>query len=265
MLADILRTGCTLAHQKVGLIFLDVLWKTIWVALTVAAFTVALLWFSSGLSGIEWEDTGVPAVNGLIASVVIRDYWNANRESLVLTALTLLSGTIVIWVLLEASFRRKIVHVVAGFGARSNVSFPFKVFLASGAVKHAVLITSAFALAWVSLKGALTIAIVTFAAIAFFLTLLDTLVRSDAVDLLGTDLIRVAGLLGILMLFEGLVAASFLTILVAGFLNVAGATDAVVMLAASVVVVVFLNLLHGYLLLVRFSTIAIMRRNVVEV
>ena len=67
------------------------------------------------------------------------------------------------------------------------------------------------------------------------------------------------------MLFEGLVAASFLTILVAGFLNVAGATDAVVMLAASVVVVVFLNLLHGYLLLVRFSTIAIMRRNVVEV
>jgi ABC-type Co2+ transport system permease subunit len=72
-------------------------------------------------------------------------------------------------------------------------------------------------------------------------------------------------LLVILMSFEAMVATSFVAILVAGFLNVAGATDAVVMLGATAVAVVFLSVLHSYLLLVRFSAIAIMRRNVVEV
>ena len=102
-------------------------------------------------------------------------------------------------------------------------------------------------------------------AIVFFLTLLDSLIRADAVDLLGTDLFRVSGLLGILMSFESMIAASFVVILVAGFVNVTRGLDALVMLGAACVAVLFLSFLHSYLLLVRFSAIAIMRRNVVEV
>ena len=67
------------------------------------------------------------------------------------------------------------------------------------------------------------------------------------------------------MSFESMVAASFLTFLVAGFLNTAGQADALAVLAASFMAAVLLALLHSYLLLVRFSAITIMRRNVVEV
>ena len=109
------------------------------------------------------------------------------------------------------------------------------------------------------------IGIVSFGSFLFLLTLLDSLIRANALDLLGTDLIRVAGLIGILMSFEGLVAASFIAILAAGFLNVARAADAFAMLGAAAAVLLILNLLHSYLLLVRYSAIAIMRRNVVEV
>ena len=109
------------------------------------------------------------------------------------------------------------------------------------------------------------IAVVTFVALAFLLTLVETLVRADAVELLGTDLFRVAGLLGILMSFECMVVASALAILVAGFVNVSSAVAAIAMLGAALAAVLFLNILHSYLLLVRFSAIAIMRQNVVEV
>ena len=61
------------------------------------------------------------------------------------------------------------------------------------------------------------------------------------------------------------VAASFVAILAAGFLNAERAADVFAMLGATAAVIVILNLLHSYLLLVRYSAIAIMRRNVIEV
>jgi hypothetical protein len=53
--------------------------------------------------------------------------------------------------------------------------------------------------------------------------------------------------------------------LVAGFLNVARPADAVVMLGLTGISLVLLNVLHSYLLLVRFSVVGIMRQNVVAV
>ena len=117
----------------------------------------------------------------------------------------------------------------------------------------------------ISIAGATTVAAVIFIAVAFFLTLLDTLIRSDAVELLGTDLIRVTGLLGILLLFETMITASFVIIVLAEFLNVTRLADGLVMIGTAALVVLFLNLLHSYLLLVRFSAIGIMRENVIEV
>jgi hypothetical protein len=132
-------------------------------------------------------------------------------------------------------------------------------------MKSSFLFSSALLITLAFLAGAATIAIVTFLSLAFFLTLLESLIRADAVELLGTDLIRVTGLVGILMSFEGMVAASFVTILVTGFLNVGSSTEALLVLAAAVAVILILSFFHSYLLLVRFSAIAIMRRNAVEI
>jgi hypothetical protein len=114
-------------------------------------------------------------------------------------------------------------------------------------------------------SGAIGLALVMGAVFGFFLTLIDSLIRADAVELLGTDLFRVTGLLGILMSLEAMSAGAAGAVLLAGLLNVSRALDAVLMLGAAAAAALLLTLVHSYLLLVRFSAIAIMRRNVVEI
>jgi hypothetical protein len=109
------------------------------------------------------------------------------------------------------------------------------------------------------------IALVTVAALAFLLTVFDTLIRSDAIELLGTDLIRVTGLVGILVLTETMISGSCAVVLGVGILNIAGGREGLVMLGAAALAMVFMTVLHSYLLLVRFSAVDIMRHNVVEV
>jgi hypothetical protein len=135
----------------------------------------------------------------------------------------------------------------------------------SNVVKSLVLTAAFLFLIPAVLAGAWILAAVILAGLAFLITLFETLIRADAVEMLGTDLIRVAGLLGILVFFEAAVAVSVLAVLFAGILNVASGAGAILMLGATAAVIVLLTLLHGYLLLVRFSAIAIMRQNVVEV
>jgi len=254
MLEDVLRKGFAVAHQRIGIIFLDLLWKAIWLIGTLAALFLIGAWLGSAVQAIGWEDTGASAVNGSIAAAVLKELWNAYKAETVwmLTAVLLLSAFG--WLFLEAFFRARFV------GQRNT-----KLFFASGATKAAILGTTFVFLVLISIAGATTVAAVIFIAVAFFLTLLETLIRSDAVELLGTDLIRVTGLLGILLLFETMITASFVVIVLAGFLNVTRLADGLVMIGTAALVVLFLNLLHSYLLLVRFSAIGIMRENVVEV
>ena len=255
-LTDALRAGFALAHQRVGLVFLDVLWKGIWIVISIGALFVAASWITSDLLAISWEDARVGAVNGLMAAALLRRFWSAN-QTVILSILGLVMVlTIVTWLVLEALFRRKFVARTTG---------TFRILLLSSAAKYAILLATSLLLIPAAFAGAVTIAIVAFVALGFLLTLLDTLIRADATDLLGTDLFRVAGLLGILMSFEGMVAGSLGTLLVAGFSNVASSVDAMAMFGAALVAVLFLSLLHSYLLLVRFSAIAIMRQNVVDV
>ena len=117
---------------------------------------------------------------------------------------------------------------------------------------------------WPDTRGAAIILAVLLAALGFLLTIIETVVRGDAVDLLGTDLFRVAGLIGILLLFETMITASCAVIVGVGFLNISGWRDALLMLGTAAVMIVFVTVVHSYLLLVRFSAVGIMRQNVVE-
>ncbi len=259
MLADILRSSFAVAHRRPGLIVLDIFWKFLWFIFTLVTLLTTALWFTSGLRGISWENTGSRALNALLAAALLRDFWNANRGEVVLLAGFVLCASVTAWFVLEATFRRWLLN------AGVKPAATFHILLLSNIAKALLLAAASLLFIPAALAGAITIAIVSFLAFLFFLTLLDTLIRADAVDLLGTDLIRVAGLLGILMFLEGSVTASFAAILITGFLSVARATDAVLVLGATVVVGVILNVLHSYLLLVRYSAIAIMRENVGEV
>jgi hypothetical protein len=266
MLSDILRNGFKLAHSRPGLIFLDLIWKLIWLVLSAALFFGVAVSVTSDLRGIEWGDTGVPALNGMVAATLLREFWRANQGQILLLFFGAAVTSALLWFLLEATVRRKIVRDLAiESGITPEPAYQLKVFLTSGVLKSALLTSSTVLMLMISAAGARMIALVTFLLLAFVFTILDTLIRADAVDLLGTDLIRVTGLLGILVSFEGTVAASLLAILLTGVLNVTQAASAASMFVAAVIVIGLLSLVHSYLLLVRFSAVAIMRRNVVEV
>jgi hypothetical protein len=247
MLEDVLRQGFARASQRPGLIFIDILWKAVWLIATITALLLTAAWFAWDLRGIAWQNTGVQPVNAWIVATVLRELWDAARARMLWTVGTVLSLSAFAWLFLEAFARARMVD-------RSKT----KLFFASGAARAVILVAAGITLVPVCAGGATALAVVIFLSLAFFLTLLETLIRSDAVDLLGTDLIRVTGLIGILVSFETMVGASCAVILITGFLRIARLTDAIVMIGAAAVCIVILNVLHSYLLLVRFSAVDIM-------
>jgi hypothetical protein len=255
MLGEILQRGVALAHRSARLVFFDILWKAAWLAGNAAAVLLLIAWFGSQLRGLAWEDSGIPAVNGLIAATLAREFWSANRIGLLLAVTVGFVASATAWFLLEAWFRRKFVTPGPSYRA----------FLLPHVATSLILAAVAILLLPVFFHGASILAAIIFVTLAFCLSLVETLIRAGAVELAGTDLIRVIGLVGILMSFELMIAASMGLLLIAGFLNVARLVDALVMLGVTGLAVVFLTILHSYLLLVRFSAIAIMRQNAVEI
>jgi hypothetical protein len=270
-LEGILRDGFALANRHLGLIFLDILWKAVWLFATAAGLLLLAAWFGGELGAISWEDTGDPRINGLLVTVLLRDFWAAHGAEVLFSLAAVVFASAISWFLLEAIVRRRIVRTVAAAhatetpGRHGTSENDLNVFLTSGVVKSALLATAGALLVPVFVAGAAILAAVIFLALAFFLTIIDTLLRSDAVELFGTDLIRVTGLVGILLLFESMIDGALVVMVLAGFLNVARMTDGLFTLGAAAAATVFLTVLHSYLLLVRFCAVDIMRQNVVEV
>ena len=250
MLEDVLRQGFALAHHRFGLIFVDLLWKIVWFVATVVALLLVALWFGSQLQSIAWQDTGIRNVNAWIAVNLVREFWAAHKAGIYTAIAAVLLFSLFAWLVLQAFFHSRIVST-------PNV----KLFFVSSAAKIAILVAVAAILLPVALAGAGVVAAVIFVLIAFSLTLIDTLIRTNAVELLGTDLLRTTGLVGILFAFETMVSVSFAIALFAALLNASRLIDILVSLAAAIVIIVLLTLLHSYLLLVRFSAIDVMRKS----
>jgi hypothetical protein len=268
---EVLRKAFHLARLRLRFIFVDLLWKAIWLALTLVALFVVASWFGYELRSIGWVDTGNRVVNGALAVAVLRQYWAAHRIAVFGAVGAALFFSLVIWFVLEAAFRSRI------------VSGRFDTFFLSNVLRCLVITAVGLALAiicfgryavtpvlewhqlWPDTRGGVLIALVTVGALAFLLTIIDTLIRSDAIELLGTDLIRVTGLVGILVLTETMISGSCVVMVGVGILNIAGWRAALAMLGAAAVAMIFMSVLHSYLLLVRFSAVDIMRHNVVEV
>jgi hypothetical protein len=309
MLNDVLRQGFQLANRRPRLIFLDLVWKSIWLVLTLAGFFLVAMWFGAEFRSMGWADTGNRAVNGAIAVALLRKFWLAKHATIFTALATVVFLSLVAWFLLEAAFRARIMSAkplplgeadarsAAGEGRKSRQilkpspcplpegegGFAFHIFLLSNVLKHFFIATALFALAdicfgryfvtpfsewrqlWPDTRGAFFITVVTITALALFLTILDTLVRNDAIELLGTDLFRVTGLITILLLFETMIVGSCALMLGTGLLKVAGLKSAVAMMVAGAAAVGALNVLHSYLLLVRYLAVDILRQNVVEI
>ena len=277
MVTEILREGFAGAHRRLGLIFLDVIWKLVWFALTAAGVVMVVYRF---LSHFEFNPINIQALDALRVANSVRQMWNDYGGELLGGLIAVMGMSALLYLLLEAKIRTRLVG--AGFIPLSSSNKKASVelergmkpaptslllFLGSNLAKLAILGSAAITLAVMSngSRDARIAALVAFIALVFFVTIIDTLVRSDAIDLLGVDFLGVTGLIGTLVLFEALIGASLLVILIAGFLNVANPGEALEIFAVTTLVLLIFNFLHSYLLVVRFSAVGIMRRNVIDV
>ena len=339
MVADALREGFALAHRRLRLIFIDLLWEGVWLAATIGLLLVVAGWFGNQSGATEWRGSDVPGLNGLAAVALLKQFWDAYAGQMFWSLAAILAISALLWVVLEAFCRARILaslqkfsdhpvcaskerdHFIDGAAtppleegsAEASPHSPppeegwarhqterrvatliaadgvvrkspaFSTCLFSSLAKKLVLAAAALTLGlitfggflitpfpewpalWSETEGALIISLVAFMGLAFFLTILDTLIRSDAIDLFGTDLIRVSGVIVILLLLEILIAASIAIIVITGLLNIGNAAEGIATVGLAVGGVLLMSLLHSYLLLVRFSAVGIMRHNVIEI
>src|SRR5262249_44395479 len=101
MLSDILRSGFALAHQRLTLVFLDVLWKIMWFILTLVALYLTAAWIASDLLAISWGDTASRAVNTFMALTLLREFWAARRAEIFAAVALILMFSAFAWVVLE--------------------------------------------------------------------------------------------------------------------------------------------------------------------
>jgi hypothetical protein len=218
--------------------------------------------------------TAVEAPLGVLRSPLAlmfigRQLWSQYAGTFSWILLIFLAVAYTAWVLLEAYFRSGILT-----GGTRN----FRLFIASSMLKQlllAVITTLILVIAfgqylttpiaeWNSLWGDSTgPALITgliFIALWFALTLVETLVRASAVDLLGRDLFAISGLIATLVLFEAMIAGSAIGVGIILMSFVSNATGVLLLLSAGIVAIVVLNVLHSYLLVVRYSALDVLRR-----
>ncbi len=251
---EVLRRGFAEANRRFGLVFLDLVWKAIWLALTIAGLAGVLMWYGSKVQNIGWPDSGSPGINGVLAAVLLRQFWDAFKTQIYGAVALVGLTSAAAWLLLEGFFRSRM------------TGNSMRVFVTTAAAKFMVLASTGVMIGLTAdSRSAAFAGLVAFTGVVFLLTLVENVIRGGAVELLGADLIRVTSVIGILLSFEAMVAASVAAGVIAGFLNVSRMSEALRMSGVAGVAVVFLNFLHSYLLLVRFSAIDIMRRNVIEI
>jgi hypothetical protein len=267
---EVLSAGFSAANQRLGGVFLDLLWKIAWALLSGAALFLLVSWISSQLGSIQTNGP-LPLQNPVALALLTRELWNRYAASLFWMVVLLIGLSKTIWVLLEAYFRAGILSVDGSFFQKA--SRHFRLFIASSVMKSgfaaivgALLLLIVFGrylsapvadwnAMWPETRPPFLVALVIWIAIWFALTLFETLFRSGSFELLGTDLFTVVGLIGTLVIFEAMIMGAAIVGVLAVASIATGPVGVLIKFAVSVLAVLGLTVLHSYLLLVRFSSV----------
>jgi hypothetical protein len=196
------------------------------------------------------------------------------------------AASVAAWMLMESWFRSRLLLMAAGPASQnpgSSRSSRFMIFLASGIARTTILAVGAFFALLISIgpylttppgswdaigdetRAAAIIGLLIFAGLAFLLTVADTLIRSNAVHLLGSHMLEVAGVIGTLLFLEAAVAVCGVIAVLAAMLRASSLIHFMAALALTLSWTFLLSTLHSYLLLVRYFSIDIMKRDVIDV
>jgi len=265
------------AHQRIGAIVLDLVWKLIWLILAGSFLGLVLLWVYSQLGSIEIYAPVQAFRNPIALAILGRQLWARYAATVYWMAGTAVIVLFLAWVCLESYFRAgTMLSIDTPFFA--GASRNFKVFLASSLLKQSVI--AAFSLLmgvivfedylktpvvewrsfWPESRAAVLVAVVLVAVSWFVLTIFETAIRADALELVGTDLFAVVGLIGTLVCFEGTIICSAAGMLIILMSLVSGLRGFLLLLATAFAAAAFLTILHSYLIVVRYCALHVLRR-----
>ncbi len=270
--SECLAAGFSVATRRVHLVLLDSAAKLLWLAASAVFLVLAMNWALSrivvGAEAMAAFESGVPILAfGAMLGLLV-----AHQSLLVGSLFAALVLSALLWIVMEAFIRAGILPVTGRSFLRDAVTH-FPRYLITGAIRRLVLLSASVLVGLVSLGPLLTSPIGQWnqawpelrlpvlgagilVLLAVFLLIIDTIVRSDAWNAVAGDLPKVASVIGALAFFEfALIAAAAIILAVA--LDVAGPGRPI--LLGTGITVAGLNVVHSYLLLVRYSAVGIMR------
>jgi hypothetical protein len=258
-----LKSGFVLANHRLRMLFLDLLWKIIHLVSTIVLISATALWLMQDLSKYRWQGPELAPSNPIVLAMALADLWSKYSGTLAWAALGIVAGAVALWILFEAIFRGGLKN----FWIYAGTRIAFLSIIGSSAVVLLVLTTHedpAIPGGWIQ-AGILSSVILL--GIWWILSVAETLIRRNAVDLLATHLDVVSGALGSLLGLQLLLSTAALATLGLSIRMMLRSSNPAPFLAAALLMAAALliwTIMHSYLVVVRYSTIDIMRGNVVE-
>ena len=270
------RDGFILAIRRPHIVILDMVAKLAWLTLTVAVFGFAGIWFASAVqlthNDVLALQRGVPA---LVAATLIQSLIE-NGSSLVKIFAAMAAICCVGWILLEAFVRGGLLPLTNRSFLQDAASH-FRQYLCVGLIRRTILGLGVLLVVLIALGPLLTMPVrewaetwpdVRWAALAglgilvmlaFSLMTIETLIRSNAAEVSGLHLSRVVEIVLVLALVEAGVVLAVVgaSALIMQWLGSPGGR-----VLAGIVLIGVLSVNHSYMLLVRYSAVGIMHRNI---
>jgi len=238
------------------MLVLDVLWKIAHVISVLVLLSAAAIWLIQNLAEYKWEGPELTPSNPILLAMALAEVWKTYSGTLAWTAVAVAAGIVISWIALEALFRGGIRKFWVYAGTR--IAF-LSIVVSAGMVL--LLLT-----AREGLQAGIVSAIVLL-GIWWMASTAETLVRRDAMDLLATDLPGVSGAMASLLGFQFLFSTTAIAVLGLSMHLMFRASSPFPFIAAACLMLatsVFWAIVQSYLIVVRYSTIDIMRANVVE-
>jgi hypothetical protein len=254
--ADVLRSGFLLANQRLQVLALDLLWKFLHLASTAVLISGVSIWLMQDLSQLQWQGPELTPSNPILLVMALAVLWSNYSGSLAWAAVSILMGTTGLWIVLEALFR----------GGRR-----FWIYACTRCAGLIIMVPATVLLVALTIHGGLQTAIVSAFVLLgmwWIVTISETLVRRDAVDLLATNLPVVSGALGSLLglqLFLSAASVAIAGLCIKLLLRESSPSQFLAAAFLMLTALIFWTIMHSYLVVVRYSTIDIMRGNVVDV
>jgi len=249
----VLRLALANSNQHVRFVLLDILWRFIWGFLSAAMATFFVFSVFAQLGSMQWQGPELGASNPIILLAALRQLWKEFGPTFLGEFGILLLCSLGLWLVLEALFR----------GGRKG----FWIYLGTAASRLALIGGSSLLFlalsSWDKSGGTVVIGAVVLVALVFLVVVLETAVRRDALELVAADLIKLAAVLGALLVAEGFLAFVLWGAVIAALMAASSSGAATIALLMTLFVAGLWMVLHSYLVAVRFSATDIMRRNVV--